>query len=382
MNSIVRNIALTLRSRSEQKQIQTVLRQFEEWRGIIAALPDNICTEKKLAIVRLDDIGDYLLWRNCLGMIGDARQFAGSKITLIGNVVWKPIFEAYDAAYVHHVIWVDKQQYMNNSVYRQAMWAQVRSENFETIICPSRTRPLLIDDLLVLASGAKHRIACENTYEWPLWNTTSDANYTQLFPKEKTLHEFNYNQNFAAFIGGQRLQCQSLLLPIKTENNAMPKQIICFIGASAKSKTWPLSCWITLVKLLLQNGFEPLLSGGKNERAIADKIVAATQVPSIVGQTNLVATLRAMACINAVITGDTMAAHAAVSLQKPTVILANGVNAKRFVAYEEAGFQNVKTVYTQQYLRSNKDTFYKAVSKDMYSIKPQTIVTALNGLLG
>jgi ADP-heptose:LPS heptosyltransferase len=109
--------------------------------------------------------------------------------------------------------------------------------------------------------------------------------------------------------------------------------------------------------------------------------VNATQVNSIVGQTNLVETINAITASTAVITGDTMAAHAAVSLNKPSVILANGVNAQRFVAYEEAGFDKVKTVYTQQYLRSKKDKHYRAVTKDMETIRPMQIFNALKEIL-
>jgi ADP-heptose:LPS heptosyltransferase len=194
------------------------------------------------------------------------------------------------------------------------------------------------------------------------------------------MHEFFFNRNFASFTIGNSIKLHAPFLPI-TSLEFLPKQVICFIGASAKSKTWPLKNWIELVQLLQENGYEPLLSGGKNEISIAERIVTATQAKSIVGQTNLVETTHAIAASAAVISGDTMAAHAAVSLKKPTVILANGVNAKRFVAYEEAGFDNVKTIYTQQYLRSKKDKNYRAVTKDMERIRPMQIIVALQNLL-
>lgn len=377
---MIRTIGLFLRWRSQQKQEHQAMRLFKNWRVFLEQLPKYEITEKKLAIVRLDDIGDYLLWRNFIEVYKQSERYKDYTITLIGNVVWKSIFEAFDSKFVDETIWVNKQEYLSNEAYRIALWQNIRAQKFETIIGPSRTRPLLLDDLMVLASGATRRLATRNSRGLSKVNKISDAVYTEFFTSKNETHEFFFNKNFAAFASGLDSNYQSPFLPI-TAAQIIPKQVICFIGASAKSKTWPLENWIELVTLLQQNGFEPLLSGGKNEINIAEEIVAATQVNSIVGETNLVETLSSISASSAVITGDTMAAHAGVSLSKPTVILANGVNAQRFVAYEEVGFENVKTVYTAQYLRGRRDKNYRAVSKDMESIKPTEIFAALQNLL-
>lgn len=377
---MIRTIGLFLRWRSQQKQEHQWMRLFEEWRGFLEQWPLQASTEKKLAIVRLDDIGDYLLWRNFIEVYKQSERFANYSITLIGNIVWKDIFDAFDRQAVDDTIWVHKQQYLSSESYRNELWQTIREQKFETIVCPSRTRPLLLDDLIVVASGAANRFAAHNSLPLAKSNIISDALYNKFLVQEEPAHEFIFNKHFASFVSGVQ---QTIALPFLPISNSPinPQQVICFIGAAAQSKTWPLQYWIELVKLLQKGGFEPLLSGGKNEMLIAEKIVAATHAHSIVGQTNLVDTLNAIAASLAVITGDTMAAHAAVSLKKPSVILANGVNAQRFVAYEEAGFDKVKTVFTQQYLSSKKDQNYRAVTKDMDSIKPKQIILALNSLL-
>ncbi len=377
---MIRTIGLFLRWRSQQKQEHQAMRLFKLWAVLLKQLPKETISEKKLAIVRLDDIGDYLLWRNFIAVYKQSERFAAYSITLIGNVVWKSIFEAFDSDSVDETIWVNKQEYLSNDGYRDELWQQIRAQKFETIICPSRTRPLLLDDLIVIASNAVTRMAVPNSRPIAKANRLSDAVYNEFFSVENLEHEFFFNQNLASFISGHTIKLQAPFLS-STATEIVPKQVICFIGASAKSKTWPLKNWIELVQLLQERGYEPLLSGGKNENPIAEKIVSATQVKSIVGQTNLVETIKSIASSKAVITGDTMAAHAAVSLNKPSVILANGVNAQRFVAYEEAGFDKVKTVFTQQYLSSKKDKHYRAVSKDMESIKPAQIILALQNLL-
>lgn len=381
MNNTIRNIALLIRRRSKQKEIRSVLREFEEWRILMRQLSPATINEQKLAIVRLDDIGDYLLWRNYLSVYKSSESYKNYSITLIGNIVWKNIFDQYDAPFVDTTIWVDKYQYFDNPDYRMSLWQNIRAQNFETVICPSRTRPLLLDDLVALSTGAKIKIASRNSFVAKTWNRISDSLYTRLFAKEMFSHEFVFNRKFAEYISGQKIECTAPYLPLPEAQSLCPNQILCFIGASAKSKTWPVVYWIELLHLLQQEGFSPILSAGKNEMNIAEQIVAATGVRSIVGQTNLVETMEAIASSEAIITGDTMAAHAAVSYRKPTVILANGVNAIRFVAYQEAGFDNVRTIYTQEYMKSRKSYFYRAVTKDMQSIKAPFVFKALKELL-
>lgn len=380
MSHIIRNIALFIRRRSEQKQVRSVLRQFDEWRLYIDTLPIPATRQQKIAIVRLDDIGDYLLWRNFLSVYKQSPAFAACSITLIGNVVWKSIFEAYDGDTVDATIWVDKQQYFAHETYRIALWKTIREQGFETMISPSRTRPLLLDDLIVCASAAQRKIAAPNTFAANTWNITSDKVYNNIYTITSLAHEFYYNKAFAEQMSGISSAINKPFLPIAI-GSVSAQHVICFIGASAQSKQWPIDYWIRLVQLLQHQGWQPLLSGGKNELPIATEIIAATNVASIVGQTNLVETLASIANAAAVITGDTMAAHAAVALNKPTVILANGVNAARFVAYKEAGIDQVTTIYTKQYKGHQHEAFYQAVTKDMESIKPEQIIEALARLM-
>lgn len=386
MDNLIRKIALFIRQRSEQRKVDAVLKQFDEWRLLLDQLPaSTVGAEQKLALVRLDDIGDYLLFRNFLAVYKQSDRFKNYVIVLVGNIVWKPVFEQYDAAAgIDRTIWVDKHLYFSDDAYRRSLWQQIKNENFETVICPSRTRPLLIDDLIALASGAGNKIACENSFPFNAWNKISDQCYDELFSGNTQQHEFFFNRDFAKRVSCINIKTDQPFLPSSGLKECIERQVICFIGASARSKTWPVKYWIELVKLLQKNGYFPVLAGGKNELNIAEKIESATHVPSIVGQTGLVQTLQAIEAATAVITGDTMAAHAGVSFCKPTVILSNGVNAARFVAYGAAGFALVKTIYTRQYLQApgKSGQLYAAVTKDMASIQPRDVFAALQQLVG
>jgi ADP-heptose:LPS heptosyltransferase len=380
--SFLRNIALYARSRSEKRDGKKVLHQFAAWRRAVEKLPViRQSGKRRLAVVRLDDIGDYLLFRNYLFAFQSSKRFQGYRVTLIGNAVWKPIFERYDGAAADDALWLDKTRYFSDEGYRTQFWQEVRNAGFGVIICPSRTRPLLLDDMVVIAAAAKECIASANTFAREQWNAVSDALYTDLFTGTGGQHEFYFNRAFAEHTTGLDLSGLALNLVPPAVLPISGSFVVCFIGASAGSKTWPLQHWIDLVRLLQQQGYEPLLAGGKNELPVAEQIVSATRVSSVTGTTKLIETLEIIARSAAVITGDTMAAHAAAAFQKPTLILANGVNAQRFSDYEAAGFSSVKTIYTKEYQDSRKEISYQAVSRDMQSIQPQQVLSVLQELL-
>lgn len=385
MFEIKRRISLYFRARSEKKNVIKILQKFNDWQLIIADLQMHK-HEKKLALIRLDDIGDYLLTRNFISEFKRSNRYQDCQITLIGNAVWKSIFDEYDGESTHTAIWVDKAKYLNDETYRSNLWKKLRDNHFETVISLSKTRPLLIDDILVLATGAVHKIGSKNSQAFTQLNDISNQIYTNLIEIPEQLHEFEYNKNFTQKVLDTKIQINRPWLPNISNKEIVQRQILCFIGASAKSKTWPLDHWISLIELMLKNGFEPVICGGKNEEKIASQIASKTSVDSIVGKTNLVQTLEYISKSIAVITGDSMAAHAAVSYNKKTIIIANGVNANRFVVYPLADFENVKTIFTKQFnkyiqSRNKKTNEYRAVSSDMQSILPSQVFDQLCFLL-
>src|SRR5690348_14640759 len=64
-----------------------------------------------LLLIKNDEIGDYILFRNYLKYIRNHEKYRGYRITLIGNVIWKDLFDEFDAAFVDDVIWLNKKTF-------------------------------------------------------------------------------------------------------------------------------------------------------------------------------------------------------------------------------------------------------------------------------
>ena len=222
MQVIARRLSLIGRQWHSDKDRRSVLKRFALWKSEVNLLPSASPHTARLLVVRLDDIGDYLLFRNQLAVYKRSARWAGRRITLLGNASWRPLFELLDADTVDEVLWVDKNRYLENAPYRQTIWRALRDGGFETVIAASCTRPLLLDDLCLLAAAPVHSLGNVNTNVHPDWNRLSDALYGTLFRAPRALmHEFHFNAAFATWAcglqyAGSRPAIESGLIPHRT----------------------------------------------------------------------------------------------------------------------------------------------------------------------
>jgi ADP-heptose:LPS heptosyltransferase len=390
--SLLRRLSLLGRKRRSRQECQRILRDFADWREAQRVLPPPSPTPKRLLIIRLDDIGDYLLFRNQLAMYKKSARWQDHRITLLGNASWQELFTLLDAASVDDTVWVNKNQYLVDAAYRLALWERLRAGGFDTVIAASRTRPLQLDDLCMLAAAPSQRFGSVNTYIHPEWNRVSDALYDRLFQAIETQsHEFEFNGQLTSWLCGIRYPGSRPSIELQRCSPKAGDYILCFVGANTRSKRWPARRWIEFIALHgLESRSRVILAGaGKAETDAATRIAESTNAQSIAGQVSLVDMLDWVAGAKAVITNDTMAAHMSASCNRPTVIIANGVNYARFTDYQPAGIDRVVTVYPDVFLRQRrrggKNFAYHypdAVSQDIASITAREVLDKLTAVLG
>ena len=367
-----------------------MLRLFSDWKELQRQLPVPCPVENKLLIIRMDDIGDYLLFRNQLRMYKRSPRWKDQVVTLLGNTSWQPIFSEFDASGVDETVWVDKKEYLSSASYRLSLWEVLRRRGFGTVIAPSRTRPLLLDDLCMLAAAPVRNLGSANTHIHPNWNQISDGLYQQLFrPYDTAIHEFDFNGQFTAWSSdgryeGRRPGFDSWFVP-----PPIGPYVLCFVGANTRSRRWPVKRWIEFIELYRRHYSSRVILAGHTpaEIEMARAIGQCTGAESIAGTTSILEFLRWVAGAQAVLTNDTMAVHLSASVNRPTVIIANGVNYTRFTEYASAGIDNVVTVYPDVFNQIRKGTgwvsynYPDAVSADIASIKAQTVFDKLQTVL-
>ncbi|MGO9801605.1 MAG: glycosyltransferase family 9 protein [Candidatus Binatus sp.] len=391
MWTLGRQISLLIRKADSAKDRRRVLQDFSRWRAQQGGLPRPQPFSKTLVLIRLDDIGDYLLFRNQLETFVSSPRWRSHRITLLGNDSWQSLFMSLDTGSVDEVLWVNKRRYLESSAYRLELWAKLRSRGFETVVAPSRTRPLLLDDLCMLAAAPVHRIGCTNTNVHESWNRLSDELYTSLFtPSRPLMHEFQFNGEFAHWLCGIRYSGNRPRIENKLPPPVAGSYVVCFVGANARSKRWPAKRWIEFTRLHHRYFSSTLFFAGnsKAEIEMVRLIQRRTGAKSIAGTNSLSDLLQWVAGAEALVTNDTMAAHMGASLNTPTVIVASGTNYMRFAEYRRAGIANIATVYPEVFSRRRKRVgdvpiypHRDTVSADIASIRAETVMNELKNLV-
>lgn len=383
---MLRSLSVAIRKAQSRKEIKRGLATFTAWQQQIAQLP-AATPQQKLLIIRLDDIGDYLLFRNTLPAYRAA--YPQHHITLLGNTAWKSIFEATDSTSADETIWISKNKYFDDPAYRISLWADLRTAGYQTVICPSRARPMLLDDCCMLAAEPTQAMASHNELLYPEWNKLSDTLYTRLCPERNLIHEFHWNIAFATWATGMPVNLAAPHLPLPLESAPIQQPyIVCFVGGSKKSHRWPAPQWVELVKhITAQYHCRAVIAGGATDKPMADAIALATDAINIAGTGTLLQTAQWMQHATAIITNDTMSSHMAVSLGRPTLIIANGDNFYKFCGYKEAHIGHANCVYPPVFLHAWKKHHYKpfrpyiAVTKDIATITPAAAIAGYNQLI-
>jgi ADP-heptose:LPS heptosyltransferase len=387
---MLRNVSVLLRIWQQEKRKNKVLQTFNAYKQIIDILPAYQKKETKVLIIRLDDIGDYLLFRNSLSFYKNSKLWNTYSITLLGNIVWKELFDSFDRNTVENTIWIDKKKYFADNEYRFDIWKQLRNAGFETVVCASRTRPLLLDDICMLATGAIKNIGSKNTMDERSLNSFSDGLYSALFePSDHFDHEFFFNVNFANWFCKTSNVLSQPQIKLSSQNrNFEENYIVLFIGASAGSKRWPAKRWMELIELIKkEKKIKIFITGGENEFVTAKHIAGQTGAENIAGKLSLSEMAHVTSNTKAVITNDSMELHMGASCNVPTIVIANGSKAYRFTDYEKVGITNIKAVYPRifldRYHKKGNDIYenYIPVTADIATIKAQTVFDLLENII-
>lgn len=370
------------RKRSRNKEY----RLFKDFTETIDQLPPAPQSSNKILLIRLDDIGDYVLFRNTLETWSRYAVEQKKALYLLGNEAWKTLLEAYDTKYFAQVIWLNKKQYFNDSNYRKSLWGNLRQQGFVLTICPARTRPILLDDACMLAANAARNIASNNSLTDNALNRMSDELYNSIFISHHSdRHEFLFNTDFVQKVTESATDER---LSIDVEKRNEPPYILLFIGASAASKQWPVTHWNQLiVQLRQQFKCTILVAGGPAEVQMANEVAAGTDAQNIAGTKSLPEMVTLIGNAQLVISNDTMAAHIAAASGTNTIIITNGTNAHRFASYEQLGIDTVTPIYSKRYKRLlNKNATdaimqFSGVRADIQSISVADVYDAAHNFM-
>ncbi len=226
----------------------------------------------KLLIVKIDGIGDYILFRNFLKLIKESGKFKNYSITLCANIINKDIAEQYDKEFVNEFIWIEPIKLATNLKYRKSIKQIFLTKNFDYAIQPTLSRQSLIGDSIIKFSSAQKKIGSSsdmnNISTFELLFT--DKYFDRLINvSEQTEFEFIQNKKFFSSLTESTI---NISVPyINTDKpNHYGKYILITPGSGSKRRQWALEKYRQLISNYPNYTF--IISGSLNDLELSNKI--------------------------------------------------------------------------------------------------------------
>jgi ADP-heptose:LPS heptosyltransferase len=352
-----------------------------------------------LLIIRLDAIGDYLLFRNFLSAIRSSGKYKDYKITLCGNIAWKDLSEAFDKNIVNEFIWLDRRKFYKDISYKFKFLKKIRLEGFETVISATYSREILYDDLIVNSSNAKVKIGSEGSKDsYIKWkrNLFTDKYYTKLISVlASDIFEFNYNRNFWGIILEEPIGIKAPQInasEISLDSIPSKPFVVLFPGASRKEKIWDYNNFKEIAEFLINEySYNIVLTGGEKERENSIKLsgsLPSGKIFDLTSKTTLPVLARIISESELLISNDTAAVHLTASVGKAFICLSNGERFGRFHPYPREIFDKAYYIYPPE-IMNNPDNMELLKNKygfssnlDINEIKPIAVKEILRKILG
>lgn len=303
-----------------------------------------------VGIVRLDAIGDFVVWLPAAQALIDHQRAKQKQVVLIVNQLWAPWAERL--LEIDQVVAVDVNMFDKSLRYRIFMLQRIRRLLLGSIIVPAHSRiPGDGNDAIAFASGARTRIAnkgyrSKNRFA-ALLRTLLNIGYSRVVVLDEiwnsdngSMSEPEINAGFVKALGisqnvligklprNQSLEFYDLQLPVEP-------YVVMIPGGSWNGKAWPLERFVALALKLRAHGFEVVVSGSEDERALCEELASACSGRNIAGRTSLQTLAEVIGGARLVIGNDSAGIHIAVAAEVDSVCVMWGGSFGRFIPYKK-----------------------------------------------
>jgi ADP-heptose:LPS heptosyltransferase len=301
----------------------------------------------RVLIVRLDGIGDFILWLDAAEALAKHYRERGMRTILVANALWAGW--ALELGIFDEVVAVDVRKFQRSPLYRYRIGRRIRRLGCSTAIESTYSRYRLLGDAAIRLSGAGERIgsAGDTSNMDARQKQIADRWYTRLIPadpspKMELIRNAEFIRNFCepGFRARlPRLNSSKLLRAddaFLSATSGKPYYAL-FPGASWNGKQWPVSKFIEVAeRLYRQTGWQGVVCGGPSDLELAETLCTQSTAPLLnwAGRTDLAQLAAVLSTARLLLTNDTAAVHIASACGVPTVCLVGGGHYGRFMPYE------------------------------------------------
>ncbi len=314
-----------------------------------------------MLLVRLDAIGDFILWLDAAKDIRKLFPQNTYELTLLGNGAWTSVAEMLP--YFDAVWSIDRRKFIRNPIYRFSIMIKIRRAGFHVVIQPTFSREFLFGDAVTRTSGAREKIGsrddCSNIGSWQ--KRISDQWYTRLLPAaDEPLMELIRNAEFMRGLGLNDFRADVPRMPVHFSLPAgfeIKDYFVLSPGAGAVFRQWPISKFAELAdRIYRATGWTAVICGSSDEKALGEGIerLSHAVAKNWCGKTTLPELIEIISRSKMLVGNETSAVHIAAAVGVPAICILGGGHYGRFVPYcvENGATDKLPVVVT-----SNKDCF-------------------------
>ncbi len=308
-----------------------------------------------ILIIKPDAIGDYILFRNFLQVLAGDEKYADSKITLVGNTIWKDFALKFDAEAIDRFIAVNHKTLAGEWI---ELFDEVNKVTYDLVItfCYSRS---FMTDIIALTASSRRKIGLRgdnirmNGYLKYLFDKTVYNDLVDVPGELKT--EFEFNRLLAEHIVARKLDISQPILDIKDSAEPFVPGInspyVVFAPGAGVWNRQPDATTLGKIAGFVLEKYSLCFVGTPEESALVDQIIQGLPLPrpqsiiNLTGKLPLKEIPQLLSGAKGVICNDSAIYHLSMALDRPTLCIAGGGHFDRFVNYTR--HQNLKICYQQ-----------------------------------
>lgn len=349
---------------------------------LIPTLVPLIFSRKPIAIIiRNDAIGDYILFRNSMGLLIKNEKYKFYKWIYIGNEITNSFVRKHDGdLFISTFFWFGSLANTINSKYHHILLTIINWLNIELLINPVLSSTKELDGIAKLIDAKKKITAEGDEINYPSYSEfkkrkevydelINTANYCDFelfrnyqFVSQLTGLPFNQNQ---IEITLKPKQTDSSLVDILYPKDFFDKSVIgIFPYAGSQTRSWAFLNFQKLINKFIDNGYHIIIFGNKKQSQEISKICKDNHnLINQAGKIELPLISEHIKRTQLIISNESMAVHLCAALDKACICLSNGNQFGRFNPYPETLNKQIYTIYSNQMFttHSDRDSVIEAV---------------------
>lgn len=338
---------------------------------------------KDLIIIKTDNIGDYILFRNFLPIIRKDKRFQNSKITLVANETYKNLLNEFDKNFINKVIWINRKKFLYNLIYRVKLLIKLRSSNYHSLICPIYSRDFFICDWISnwIISQKKISYVGDNSNQFQFQKKISDLWYDDLFKNKnkKIIFEFDNNKKFIEFFLKKKIFIKKTFLKIQKYKFKFKNYICFFIDAGQVKRKYSIDNFSKIAnKLLNRTNFKIIFLG--QSKSDLSNMRSNKNFINLCQKTSLKDLVEIISRSKLLISNDTCAQHMAAATNTNCLVIYVGFHYGRFLPYPKRIYPK-HNIIMHPGIKKNllKNNFFKY--QDINNIKTKDVLKKIRYIM-